>query len=552
VPCSNRLLAVLLVAGCGTGEHSPQRSDSGAPAADAGTGIHFPGLGPLAAPSGRGSFRFGAASAATQIEDQNTSTDWFLFTEPAALGGLGKGAAFVGDASKGFTKAIDDIALLQAMHLDSYRFSMEWARIEPERDVIDEAALAHYSDVLDALVAAHIKPNVTIHHFSNPVWIDDPRDTACKNGPTDANLCGLGHPAGGPLVIEEMRQHARLLAERFGDRVDDWATLNEPVNYLLASYGIGTFPPGKVELLPDPVKNFVPVMRDYIAAHAAMYAAIKEADTVDADGDGVAANVGMTISVAKWEAARDNQPSTDAEDTSARDRLVYVFHHLLPDSVTAGTFDANLDGTPDEVHGDWANTLDWLGLQYYMRSGVTGKNPIIPVVALTPCFSGVDGGACLPPTDPTFCVPAMQYETYPPGFYDVIMDFSARYPKLPLLASEAGLATEVGERRAENVVRILQQLDRARKAGADLRGYYHWSLYDNFEWTSGFVPRFGLYRVDYAGSYDRTATAGADVLGAIAKVRTLTPEQVTKYGGDGPMVAEGKPSDKGLCSGATP
>jgi len=440
------------------------------------------------------------------------------------------------------------VALLEKLHVDSYRFSMEWARIEPERNTIDEAALQHYSDELDALRTAKIKPNVTLHHFSNPVWVDDPRDPACANGgPSDTNLCGLGHPTGGPMVVKEMAEFAGLLAERFGDRVDDWATLNEPVNYLLASYGIGTFPPGQSRLLTMPA--FMAVVRDYLAAHAAMYAAIKAKDTIDADGDGVAANVGMTLSVVKWEAARDHAPSTNAEDETALDRLVYAFHHLVPDSVTKGAFDFDLDGTAEEAHADWANTLDWLGVQYYMRAGVTAKNGLIPVLALTPCFSGVDTGACLPPKDPSFCVPVMGYETYPPGLYDILMDFKARYPTLPLVVSEAGIATNVGERRAENVVRILEQIVRARTDGADVRGYYHWSLYDNFEWTNGFDPHFGLYQVDYAGSYDRSPTPGADAFSEIAKSRSLSDDARRRFGGDGPMTAEGVPKATGLCNG---
>lgn len=524
--------AVIVLSACGGDESKPDAS------------VHFPGVGSLSGESGKGSFRFGAASAATQIEDQNTHTDWYVFTEPAAQGGLGKDT-FVGDAAMGYAKALEDVSLVAQLHLDSYRFSMEWARIEPQRNAINQAALTHYGAVLDALVAAHVRPNVTIHHFSNPVWVDDPNDTACANGPSDANLCGLGHPQGGPLVIQEMAEHARLLAQKFGDRVDDWATLNEPVNYLLAAYGIGAFPPGKVTLFPD-LTGFMPVVRDYLSAHAAIYAAIKEADTIDADGDGIAANVGMTLSVVDWEPARDNQLSTDPADVAARDRLVYVFHHLVPDSVTNGTFDPNVDGTPDEPHPDWANTLDWLGVQYYFRGGVTGKMGIIPVLNLTPCFNGVDGGACLAPLDPTYCVPTMGYEAYAAGIHGILTDFSQRYPKLPLVVSEAGIATEVGARRAQNVVRILEQIAKARTEGADVRGYYHWSLYDNFEWAEGFKPRFGLFNVDY-GTYARTATTGADVLSAIAETRSLTPEQVARYGGDGPMTPEGAVPSGGPC-----
>jgi beta-glucosidase len=508
--------------------------------------IAFAPMGSLGLDSGKGGFRFGAASAATQIEDQNPHTDWYVFTQPESEGGLGNGAAFVGDAALGYTSAIEDVALLSAMHLDSYRFSIEWARVEPQRDVIDEEALAHYSDLIDALLAAGIRPLITIHHFANPVWVDDPRDVDCVAGPTDANLCGPGHPEGGPLVVEEIGEHARLLAERFGDRIDEWGTLNEPVNYLLAAYGIGTFPPGK-SMLFDVLGSFIPVVRDYISEHAAIYRAIKEADGVDADGDGDAASVGLSLSVGDFEPARDNAPSSDPEDVSARDRLVYVYHYLVVEALRQGRFDADLDGELEEDQPGWKDTLDWLGVQYYFRAGVTGDPGLVPVLELTPCFGTFDLGACLPPADPSFCVPAMGYEYWAPGLFEVLADLGARWPDLPLVVTESGIATEEGRRRAENVVRALEQIERARQSGVDVRGYYHWSLFDNFEWAEGFGPRFGLYRVDY-DTYQRTATDGAEVLGSIAGGRTLSAEQRATYGGEGPMTPEPGYPPRTLCN----
>ena len=344
--------------------------------------------------------------------------------------------------------------------------------------------------------------------------------------------------------VAEMAAHAKLLAERFGDRVDDWGTVNEPVNYLLASYGVAQFPPGKNYLF-SLLTKFVPVARDYIAAHVAMYDAIHDADKVDADADGVAASVGLSLSVADFVPARQNELSDNPEDVAARDRLVYVYHYFPVDALVQGKFDTNLDGTPDEEQPSWKGKLDWLGLQYYFRGGVTGDNGLVPVLALTPCFGGFDFGACVPPTDPSFCVPKMGYEYYAPGLYDVIMAFDARYPDLPLAVTEGGIATEVGARRAENVVRTLEQIARAQKDGADVRGYYHWSLYDNFEWAEGFKPRFGLYTVDYT-SYARSPTAGADVYGQIVAARKLGPALRDSYGGTGPMTPEGTPPE-GPC-----
>ncbi len=490
-------------------------------------------------------FVIGAASAATQIEDQNDTTDWYLWTAPTSEGGLGN-HTFVGDAVQGYTRAFDDIALMTAIGLDAYRFSMEWARIEPSRDVIDEAALAHYSDFIDALIAAGIRPNVTLHHFSNPVWVDDPRDPDCAAGPSDTNLCGFGHPEGGPLVIEEMAEHAALLAERFGDRVDIWATLNEPVNYMLAAHGIGNFPPGKQKLLDDLLGAFVPTLSDYISGHAAMYAAVKAADTIDADGDGVASSVGMTLAVVEFVAARANAPSDDPVDLAARDAVEYVFHYIVPDAIASGRVDSDLDGEADQDRPDWQGTLDWLGLQYYLRTGVSG-NGVVPVLGVTPCLAPFDFGSCLPPIDPTYCVPQMHYEFHAQGLSGIIEAFAARYPGLPLIISEAGIATDEGKRRAENVVRILEQIDVAQQAGADVRGYYHWSLLDNFEWAEGFEPRFGLYRVDY-DSYERTPTEGADVLAQITAARALSGALRAQYGGDGPLTPDPRAHpDAELC-----
>ncbi len=515
-------LGLLLIAACGGTSAPPP--------------IEFGAMGPLSGDAGKGSFRFGAASAATQIEDMNANTDWWVWTAPMAMGGMGKDT-FVGDAVKGYTQALADVQLVSQMHLDSYRFSIEWARIEPQMGVIDEAAIQHYRDELTALKQMGIRPLVTIHHFSNPIWVGDPRAIDCVGGPTPQNLCGFGS-AGGPQIISAMAAHAGLLAQRLGDLVDEWGTENEPVNYLIAGYAVGIFPPGKVAL-SDLTGQFAPVLRDYLAAHAAMYDAIKANDTVDADGDGIAASVGLSLSVADWEAARANVKSGNPDDLAARDRIIYLFHYLYIDSIVNGSFDANLDGTPDEQHPEWAGKLDWLGLQYYFRAGVTAKPALFPPpVSLTPCTQGTDLGACLQTPQVSFCVGQMGYEFWSDGIRGVLEAFAQRYPSLPLVVSESGIATDVGARRAEAIVRVLEAIARARdEAHVDVRGYYHWSLTDNFEWASGFAPHFGLYSVDYT-TYARSPTEGADVLGEIAQAHELTSAQRAKYGGTGPMTAD--------------
>lgn len=496
--------------------------------------LSFAAIGPIAGAAGRGSFRFGAATAATQIEDLNPTTDWYLWTAPRPEG-LAK-STFVGDAVRGYTRALDDVELLRALHLDSYRFSIEWARIEPQRGVIDEDALAHYGALLDALRAAGIRPNVTVHHFSSPVWVDDPRHLDCPGGPSDTNLCGWANADGADAIIAELAAHARLLAERFGDRVDDWSTLNEPVNYLLSSYGVGMFPPGRAFLIAS-FPTLIDAVRNYLRAHVAIYDAIKAADQIDADGDGVAAQVGLTLNTVEWQPSHANQPSTRPEDIAAAERIRYVYHHVVPDSLLYGGFDADLDGEREEAHPDWTGKLDWLGVQYYSRQGVSAEPAIIPVLNLMVCFGAFDLGTCVAPADPTHWVPAMSYEYYEPGLYNVLADFGRRWPQLPLTVSESGLATDTGARRAEHIVRSLEQIQHALDDGVDVRGYYHWSLMDNFEWSLGFTPHFGLYHVEPI-SYARTPTEAATVLAEIASSRRVSAAQRSRYGGLGPMTPE--------------
>ncbi|MGN9796411.1 glycoside hydrolase family 1 protein [Streptomyces sp. OZ13] len=496
----------------------------------------FPPIGPISGPAGKNGFRFGVASSATQIEDRNPNTDWYKWTRPAPEG-MGK-SPFVGEGVKGYSKALQDVRLIEDLNVDSYRFGVEWARIEPRRNVIDKNALAHYKKQLDALAAKGIRPMITVHHFANPVWVDDPADNECANGPRDTNLCGLDHPRGGPLVVKEMAEFAALLATTFGDRVDEWVTVNEPMVYMTLSHSFGAGPPGKSSLLQGDVKRFAAAQRTYIQAHVAMYDAIKSADRTDTDGDGAPSSVGLTTGAQEYVPVHDGKLSNDPKDIAARDRYRQFIDYSVVDSLWQGRFDQDLDGTMDEAHPEWKNKIDWLGPQSYSRTGVSapGSDPagiLYPVLNVEVCLNEPS----LPLLDKTYYVPTMGYETNPEGLYTVLKEISSRYPGLPLVVTESGLATESGKRRAEHLVRALEQIQRLRAEGTDIRGYYHWSLLDNFEWLGGYTPRFGLYRVDRT-TMERTPTEAATVYARIADRRFLTPADKSRYGGSGPLTPE--------------
>ncbi len=498
-------------------------------AAGATDGVSFAPVGSLSEPSGKGSFRFGVATSATQIEDRNTNTDWWLWTQPVPEG-LGRSTP-VGDAVGGYTRAVQDVGLVKRTKVDSYRFGIEWARIEPRRDVIDWKAVRHYDRQLNALRAKGIRPMVTINHFSVPTWVDDPRDVTCANGPTDTNLCGLDHPTGGRLVVDEMAEHAGFLARHYGARVNDWVTVNEPMVYMLFAHGFGVGPPGKASLNAERFdSDFVPAVRNLLNAHVAMYKAIKAARP--------SASVGLANSVKEYVPVRAGKISRDPADIAAVERFRWFFERTIIDSLEKGTFSAKLDGTPTEQHPEWRGTLDWLGLQLYDRTGVTaetsaaGAQPV-PVIGVSTCA----GPPCMQSLDPSYWNPQMGYEQDPEALYPVVKRYANEYPGLPIVVSESGIATDSAERRSAFVVRGLVQVARLRDEGIDVRGYYYWSLLDNFEWLAGYGPHFGLYRVDRS-TMERTATSTVSVLANIAHRRGIFPTLMRQYGQVGPLPPE--------------
>jgi beta-glucosidase len=342
------------------------------------------------------------------------------------------------------------------LNLDSYRFSLNWARLFPNgMDEPDPEAVERYDRFFEAMEARDIRPMVTLHHFVMPKWL------------TDNNNWETGQ------AVTDFRRFAAFAATRWGRYVDWWITVNEPEVYAFHGWARGIFPPGKV----DPVLAFK-VFTNLMRAHAEAYEIIKQVDTTDADGDGKPAEVGIANLIVPVEAASAFNPIEDII-VGSLGNFANVFWFEANET---GIFDPKLPLVPGpfEEYPKFRNTLDFVGVNYYSRQVVS--------------FSvfGLQIGA-----PPGAVLSELGIELYPQGLYESL-EMVARY-NLPVIITENGIADGDDNDRFRYIVSHLGEVARFMRDRPDVPvvGYVHWSLTDNYEWENGFEPRFGLYEIDY-------------------------------------------------------
>jgi beta-glucosidase len=427
-------------------------------------------------PSG---FMWGSSTAAFQVEKGNTTTDWGHWV--ATQGKITNGDSPDVGGPDAFAHFDDDVKLLHDSGQNAYRFSIEWGRIYPTRaafdaDMPDATALAAYDALLAKLKAAGIKPLVTLVHFSLPDWLSD---VTQPNSPQ-----GWERPETSDLFVT----YCTRMTKRFGDRVDWWVTINEPLNAALGGYLQGSFPPGVVLQ----IDRMLAVVKAEARAHAKAFDAIHVADTIDADGDGTAA----WVSVAAHQRTFHPLDPTDPDDVAAADRTRYVWNHWFLNAIVNGDWDDDLNGDltgPNDKTADptLKGRVDYVGMNYYSDTIISAhRGVVIPVINAAPTFSHAGTGR--PEND-------LGWDIYPEGF-GTVLDELAVYKK-PVVVTENGIADAADTNRPRFVAEHLYQLGWAIQRGVDVRGYFHWALVDNFEWANGFCPNFGF------ASYDKTTGA---------------------------------------------
>jgi beta-glucosidase len=414
-------------------------------------------------------FFLGVASSAYQTEGGNHN-DWSAWEE----GRFPDGRPHVADgataarATDAWNLWRDDVRAVQELGANMYRLGVEWSRLEPTEGGWDEAAAAHYAEVLRALRAAQpqrVTPMLNLWHFTLPKWV------AAKGG-----WEWPGAPAAFAAFVGRV-------AERFGSDVDWWCTLNEPNVYAAKAYLTGEWPPE----VADP-QRAARVLATLLQAHAQAAAAIRAHDRADADGDGVATRVGLAHSVRIFDPASGWSP-LDRLVADAADRF---FNLAVVDAVATGEIHIHIERAVDLIvpAPDLRGTFDYLGLNYYTRDLLSAQ--LRGIVAARP-GSGARPFVAVP--HPEHERTDMDQEIYPEGFYRALKRFG-RYG-WPVLVTENGMADRAGSRRPAFIRQHLFALDRARGEGVPILGYLYWSLTDNFEWAHGYRGRYGLYAIDF-------------------------------------------------------
>jgi len=361
----------------------------------------------------------------------------------------------------------EDIALMQELGLQAYCFSVSWPRILPEgTGKVNQAGLDFYDRLVDALLKENISPYVMLYHWDLPQALQD------KGGWSER------------FIVDAYSEYARILARRLGDRIPTWVTHNEPMVISLAGNFLGEQAPG----LQDPFIA-LRVAHNLLVAHGQAVRALR-AELPKTAKIGIILNITPTY------------PATDTEeDRQAARRYDGIANRLFLDPLFRGEYPADmleLFGPifPEIPPGDLrtiAAPLDFVGLNYYMRA-VMRNDPDTPLLQAAQVY----------PPESEY---SQMWEIYPPGMYEMLTRIQADYHPKEVYITENGVCVTDGvdfdgrvrdERRIRYLRDHLTQVLRAIQVGVPLKGYFHWTLMDNFEWSFGYRMRFGLVYVDYA------------------------------------------------------
>jgi beta-glucosidase len=359
-----------------------------------------------------------------------------------------------------------DVNLMNDLGVNAYRFSVEWSLIEPEEGVFNQREMNRYKSLSELLVSRGITPMVTLHHFTIPSWFEKKGGfEKLENIKHFVDFCDF--------VFSELKSCVKL-----------WCTINEPGVYMLMGYLLGEFPPGikwKFTLASK-------VLKHLLLSHERVYGLIKGNDWKNEH------SVGIVHNYLKLEAKHSWNPI----ERIPCGLITKLVNDVTMNYLHTGQYKFYVPTVVNDIHFSNANCFDFIGLNYYSRAVITMSFPSF----LSPtCRSGE-------------VMTDMPYPSYPNGLYEAIVECTTTLGK-PIYITENGIADATDDRRADFIEGYLAAMLKAHEEGCDVRGYFYWTLVDNFEWAEGYHMKFGLYEYNHITGSKRLRSGSIPFIRAI-------------------------------------
>jgi beta-glucosidase len=427
-------------------------------------------------------FLWGTASSSYQCEGGNTNNQWYRWEQQGHI----LTGEQCGEACSWWEEAEHDFALAEQMENNALRLSLEWSRIEPAEGQWDGSAIHRYRAMLIDLRDRHLKPIVTLHHFTDPNWF--------------AERGGFADEAN----IRFFVRYVTYAVENLRDVCDFWITINEPNIYAVLGYLIGSYPPGEHDLV-----RTMRVLHNLLKAHVEAFYAIRDLQP--------RAEIGYCLHYRLFDPANEFSPL----DRSSASMQETFFNWQVLQAMETGHFTPPLKLLlPAISHAP--GSRDFHGVNYYTREMVRfdptrpaeffGRRFVRPDSVYNDPGKGIDFG-----------------EIYPYGLYRVLKSVYQRTRgNKPLYITENGFSDALDNRRPLAILEHLAMVHRAISEGIPVRGYLYWSLVDNFEWAEGWGVRFGLIELD-PETQERIPRSSASMFGEICRANAITEEIVERY-----------------------
>lgn len=420
-------------------------------------------------------FLLGTATSSVQIEGGDTNNTWYKWCTE----GHTKDSSSCVIATDHWNRVDEDIQILKKLNVQVHRMSLEWSRIEPAKGVFSEEALNHYKYEIEQLQKNNIKPLVTLHHFSDPLWFH--------------NMGAWENPECTKIFLE----YVGYVVERLGHLVGEWITFNEPNVYTILGYGAGLWPPGKKNIFKYFRVQAI-LQKTHIEAYKLIHCIRKnkgyEGKTL--------VSCALHVRIFEGKSFAGKMLASLAN---------YIFNDLYFDGIIKGNhkFPLHKLGYKKDTY------VDFLAVNYYTK--------ILVEFSLRPSTAFYKEG-----NDESLDQTELGWDIYPMGIYEICKKYYKRY-NLPIFITENGISDKADTQRPHFIVSHLENLAKAISEGIPVKRYYHWTLIDNFEWLEGETTHFGLVECDF-NTLERASRKSALLYSKICKNKKFTRDMIDSIG----------------------